>query len=90
MDEYIRAASKPAAIHVSCEDFRAAADIDLEMDRANDAAGQKIQCPLHALWGAKGTVGPLWDILATWSEVQRIGNGKGSRLRSFSARRKSS
>jgi len=26
------------------------------------------QCPLRALWGAKGTVGPLWDVLATWRE----------------------
>lgn len=65
MNEYIRAFS-PASIHATCEDFRAAADIDLEMDKADDAAGKKIQCPLHVLWGKKGTVGVLWDILATW------------------------
>jgi haloacetate dehalogenase len=65
MTEYIRAFS-PASIHATCEDFRAAAGIDLEMDRADDAAGRKIQCPLHVLWGTKGTVGVLWDILATW------------------------
>jgi haloacetate dehalogenase len=66
MNEYKRAFSNKAAIHATCEDFRAAADIDLEMDSADDDAGRKIQCPLHALWGAKGTVGPLWDVLATW------------------------
>jgi haloacetate dehalogenase len=65
MTEYIRAFS-PASIHATCEDFRAAAGIDLEMDKADDAAGRKIQCPLHVLWGTKGTVGVLWDILATW------------------------
>jgi haloacetate dehalogenase len=68
MNEYIRAFSNPAAIHASCEDFRAAADIDLEMDKADEAAGRKIECPLHVLWGAKNTVGSLWDLLATWRE----------------------
>jgi pimeloyl-ACP methyl ester carboxylesterase len=54
--------------HASCEDFRAAADIDLEMDKADEAAGRKIECPLHVLWGAKNTVGSLWDVPATWRE----------------------
>ena len=91
MDEYVRAFSNAAAIHASCEDFRAAADIDLEMDKADDEAGRKIQCPLHVLWGAKETVGSLWDLPADLArEVRCIGNGKGSRLRSLSAGRKSS
>ena len=68
MNEYLRAFSNPTTIHATCEDFRAAADIDLQMDKADDEAGSKIQCPLHALWGAKGTVGVLWDVLATWRE----------------------
>jgi haloacetate dehalogenase len=29
-------------------------------------AGNKIVAPVHALSGAKGTVGQLWDVLATW------------------------
>jgi haloacetate dehalogenase len=66
MNEYMRAFSNAAAIHASCEDFRAAADIDLEMDNADHEAGKKIECPLHVLWGAKGTVGSLWDVLAVW------------------------
>jgi len=68
MNEYIRAFSNDPAIHATCEDFRAAADIDLEMDQADDKANRKIQCPLHALWGANVTVGALWDVLATWRE----------------------
>ena len=67
MDEYVRAFSNPAAIHASCEDFRAAADIDLEMDKTDEEAGRKIKCPLHIL-GGKGTVGDLLDVLATWRE----------------------
>jgi haloacetate dehalogenase len=66
MNEYIQVLSNPTSIHATCEDFRAAADIDLEMDKADDVAGRKIQCPLHVLWGSKRTVGVLWDILATW------------------------
>jgi len=68
MNEYVRAFSNAATIHATCEDFRAAADIDLEMDRADEAAGRKINCPLRVLWGGKGTVGSSWDILATWRE----------------------
>jgi haloacetate dehalogenase len=68
MNEYVRAFSNPDAIHASCEDFRAAADIDLEMDKADAAAGRKIECPLHILWGGKGTIGALWDVLGTWRE----------------------
>jgi haloacetate dehalogenase len=66
MREYIRAFSNPATIHSTYEDFRAAADIGLDMDKADDAAGKKIECPLHVLWGGRGTIGPTWDVLATW------------------------
>jgi haloacetate dehalogenase len=66
MKEYVRAFANPDAIHASCEDFRAAAGIDLEMDKADDEAGRKIQCPLLALWGRRGTIARSWDVLATW------------------------
>jgi len=68
MNEYSRAFSSPSAIHAICEDFRAAAGLDVEMDEADETAGRKIQCPLYVLWGAKGTVGVLWDLLAIWRE----------------------
>jgi haloacetate dehalogenase len=68
MNEYIRAFSNEATIHATCEDYRAGASIDLEMDEADDKASRKIQCPVHVLWGAKGALGALWDALATWRE----------------------
>jgi haloacetate dehalogenase len=68
MNEYVRAFSNPDAIHSSCEDFRAAAEIDLEMDKADDEAGRKIECPLHVLWGGRNAIGSLWDVLAVWRE----------------------
>jgi haloacetate dehalogenase len=64
--EYRRCFCCTSTIHATCEDFRASADIGLEMDEADYRAGNKIVAPVHALWGAKGTVGPLWGVLATW------------------------
>jgi haloacetate dehalogenase len=66
LDEYRRCFCCTSTIHGGCEDFRASADIDLEMDEADDHAGKKIVSPVHALWGAKNSVGQLWDVLATW------------------------
>ncbi|MFC3127539.1 alpha/beta fold hydrolase [Pseudoroseomonas globiformis] len=64
--EYLRCYSDPATRHAICEDYRAAASIDLEHDAAD--AGKRILAPLLALWGAKGTVGQLYDVLATWRD----------------------
>ena len=66
VSEYRRCFCCTSTIHATCEDFRAAADIGLEMDEADDREGHKIEAPVHALWGAKGSIGPLWDVLATW------------------------
>ncbi|WP_183508900.1 alpha/beta fold hydrolase [Methylobacterium brachythecii] len=64
--EYLRVYSDPATRHAICEDYRAAATIDLEHDAAD--ADKRIEVPLLALWGAKGTVGRTYDVLATWRE----------------------
>jgi haloacetate dehalogenase len=68
MQEYMRCFCTPEAIHASCEDFRAAADIDLEMDEEDENAGRKVECPVLVLWGAKGAVGKLWDVLEVWRQ----------------------
>jgi len=33
------------------------------MDEADDKAGRKIEAAVLALWGAKGAVGKLWNVL---------------------------
>ena len=63
--EYKRCFRDPAAIHASCEDYRAAASRDLEHAVAD--GGRKLQCPLLALWGAKGVIARCYDPLAVWS-----------------------
>jgi haloacetate dehalogenase len=64
--DYLAALRDPATITGICEDYRAAATIDLVHDRASRAAGQRIRCPLLALWGAKGRVHQWYDVLALW------------------------
>jgi haloacetate dehalogenase len=51
-----------------CEDYRAAATIDLEHDRASRAAGQRVQCPMLVLWGSKGKIGKWYDPLDIWRQ----------------------
>ena len=67
--EYERCFSDPATIHATCEDYRAAASIDLEHDAADRAAGRRVGCPLLALWGERGVVHRLFDPLAEWRAV---------------------
>ena len=64
LEAYKAAFRDPATIHASCEDYRAAASIDLEHDRAD--LDRKLACPLLVLWGAKGVVARTYDVLALW------------------------
>jgi haloacetate dehalogenase len=64
--EYRRCYADPATRHAICEDYRAAAGIDLVHDAADAKA--RIIAPLMVLWGSMGTVGTLWDVLATWRD----------------------
>ena len=66
MAEYVRWFSDPNTIHASCEDYRAAATIDIRHD--DEDGGKKVQAPLLALWGEKGTIHRLFDALALWRE----------------------
>lgn len=67
--EYKRCIKLPGAIHGICEDYRAAATIDLEHDRADIAAGRKLAMPLLALWGANGVVEKCFKPLDEWRKV---------------------
>jgi len=67
--EYERCAALPGLPVGICEDYRASATLDLEHDRADRAAGRKLTCPIHVLWGARGAVGRNFDVLALWNAV---------------------
>jgi haloacetate dehalogenase len=57
----------PLRIHASCEDYRAGQSTDVAYDEADRKTGNKIACPMLALWGAGGLPRDL-DPLAVWRE----------------------
>jgi haloacetate dehalogenase len=69
--EYQRCIALPGAAHGLCEDYRAAAGIDLVHDRADRDAGHLLQPPLLALWGEEGVVNRCFRPLAEWRRVAR-------------------
>ncbi len=66
--EYERCFTR-GAIHASCEDYRAAAGVDLIHDRADRDAGRGIRCPLLALWGERGIIGRCFHPIEEWKRV---------------------
>jgi haloacetate dehalogenase len=69
MAEYRRCIHHPDISHAICEDYRAAATIDLEHDRADREAGRKVTQPLQVLWGENGIIGKCFDPLKEWNRV---------------------
>jgi len=66
--EYERCIARPSSAYSICEDYRASAGIDLVHDREDRDAGRRVETPLRVLWGAHGTVGRCFDVLALWRE----------------------
>ena len=65
--EYERCFAVPATVHATCEDYRAAATIDLDHDAADGAA--RIRCPMLVLWGEKGVINRLFHPVDDWKRV---------------------
>jgi len=71
---YVEALRDPAHIHAICEEYRAAATLDREHDRADRAQGRRMACPLLVVWSARGGLetwyaesgGPI-EIWGVWS-----------------------
>jgi haloacetate dehalogenase len=72
--EYLRTAAQPENIHAMCEDYRAGASIDLKHDDAD--LTKRIACPLVVLWGERGPMGQLYDVLAIWRDRAITVSGK--------------
>lgn len=70
---YLAAFAQPETIHASCEDYRAAATIDLAHDRAD--RDKKLPMPVQALWGEAGFVGQTYDVIAAWQDVAETVTG---------------
>ncbi|BAU67140.1 putative alpha/beta hydrolase [Stanieria sp. NIES-3757] len=73
--EYLHYFDDWATIHSTCEDYRAAAGIDLIHDQLD--LHQKITCPLLVLWGKQGIIGKKYDVLASWAKKGLDVRGEG-------------
>lgn len=69
LQEYQHCIALPGSAHGLCEDYRAAAGIDLEHDRHDREAGHKLQMPLLVLWGEQGVVHKCFEPLIEWRKV---------------------
>ena len=56
LEEYLSTYRDPARVHGICEEYRAAASIDVEHDRADKEASRRIECPMLHLWTAGGAL----------------------------------
>jgi haloacetate dehalogenase len=67
--EYMAQFGDEDGVHAMCEDYRAAACIDLEEARSDREEGRKIKCPVRVLWGKTGVIEKSFDCLAEWRAV---------------------
>jgi len=69
---YINVLKDPSHVHAICEEYRAAATIDREHDRADLSAERRIKCPVLVLWSADGGLDKWYEDeggpLALWRE----------------------
>ena len=64
LTEYLDAFANPEMIHASCEDYRAAASIDIEHDNAD--LGKKLKMPILTLWAKHGVIETCFNGLNLW------------------------
>jgi len=74
--EYLAGVSNAESMHAMCEDYRAAATIDLVHDRADRATGKKLKMPLRVLWGEHGLVNKCFAPIADWEAVAQDVSGR--------------
>ena len=68
LEHYLRAFRDPSRVHAMCEDYRAGAYADFEIDKADHDAGNKITIPMLALWGDAGIASAAATPLDTWKK----------------------
>jgi haloacetate dehalogenase len=75
--EYVRCFKDPDVIHASCEDYRAGAFVDCQLDEADLKAGRKIACPVLAIWGDRGRPHKRRQVMETWQRWADDVRGEG-------------
>jgi haloacetate dehalogenase len=67
------------SIHTMCEDYRAAAGIDMKHDQLSRQRGEKVACDLLVLWGERGVVNRHFKPIELW-QAQCAGQVSGQTL----------
>ena len=83
-DHYRAFFAQPERLHATCEDYRAGQSTDVAIDDADVKAGRKIECPLLALWGARGIPSAGEPPIERLAPLGAARGGQGNRLRAFS------
>jgi haloacetate dehalogenase len=74
--DYLRCVHDPETIHAMCEDYRAGATFDFELDES-ERGKRTITSPLLVLWGRKGALERWYDVLAVWRDWAEDVRGRG-------------
>jgi haloacetate dehalogenase len=82
--DYWRCYQNPETIRAICEDYRAGASFDFNLDKA-DVGTRKISCPVLVLWGEQSWFTMGWDFLAIWREWADDVRGRGLKSGHFLA-----
>jgi haloacetate dehalogenase len=61
LEEYVSTYRDPVRVHGICEEYRAAATIDVEHDRADKHMGRQIECPMLHLWAEGGPLDTFYE-----------------------------
>ncbi|VAW23409.1 hypothetical protein MNBD_ALPHA11-1074 [hydrothermal vent metagenome] len=68
LESYKVQIQNPECVHAMCEDYRAGATIDRQLDEADKAAGRKIKAPMHYIWANSGFPAATGDPLVHWEK----------------------
>jgi len=60
-EEYLETYRDPLRVHAICEEYRAAAGLDIEHDKADQQASRRITCPMLHLWAAGGPLDTFYE-----------------------------
>jgi haloacetate dehalogenase len=59
--QYTETYRDPARVHAICEEYRAAATLDIEHDRKDREESRRITCPMLHLWSAGGPLDTFYE-----------------------------
>jgi haloacetate dehalogenase len=77
LEDYLAAVHRPEVVHAMCQDYRAGATVDGDLDEADLDAGRRIECPVLVLWAGRDELGRWFDVVETWRRWAEDVRGRG-------------